>query len=98
MATSLMRRNGVGNLNPWRVFDEMERQMWDWANTPTGFTPMSRLFGETNARNYTAPADVYETQDDILVAVSLPGIDASKVNVEVHNGTLTISGEQQPLV
>jgi HSP20 family protein len=96
MATSLMRRNGVGSLNPWRWFDEMERQMWDWANTPTGFTPVSRLLGES--RVYTPPADIYETNDDLLVAVSVPGIDPSKVNVQVHNGTLTVSGEQKPLV
>jgi HSP20 family protein len=96
MATSLMRRNGVGMLNPWRLFDEMERQMWDWTPTPSGLTPVSRLLGE--ARTYTPPADIYETTDDLLVAVSIPGIDASKINVQVHNGTLTVSGEQKPLV
>jgi HSP20 family protein len=95
MSTSLMRRNRFDVWNPWRTLEELESRMWDWMSTPTGFTPMNRLLGETSS--YVPPVDVYEVGDDLFVAASLPGIDPSKVEVQVQNGVLSISGEQTPL-
>lgn len=97
MSTSLFRRglNGYNTVNPWRVFDEMERQMWDWMSTPASLTPLNRLMGETSA--YVPPIDVYETEEDVLVAASLPGIDPKKVDVQVNEGIVAISGEQTPI-
>jgi HSP20 family protein len=98
MSTSLLRRNRFDVWNPVKALltlEELESRMWDWMSTPTGFTPMSRLFGET--ASYVPPVDVYEVGDELLVAASLPGIDPSKVEVQVQNGYLTISGEQTPL-
>jgi HSP20 family protein len=90
MATSLMRRNPFGAVDPtWS-------RMWDWFTTPTGHTPMSKLFGETNS--YVPPVNIYETREEIIVAASLPGLDASKVNIEVQEEQLTLSGEQQPVL
>ena len=94
MATSLIRRPRVGALNPWRMMEEMENRMWDWMNTPTGFTPVSRLFGE--AHSYVPPVDIYETRDDVLVAASLPGINVGSIQLEVKEGYVSLSGEQQP--
>lgn len=94
MSTSLMGR-GYNTVNPWRVFDEMERQMWDWMSTPSTLTPLNRLFG--NSTTYVPPIDVYETNDDVLVAASLPGIDPNQVNVQVQETIVTVSGEQTPV-
>jgi HSP20 family protein len=90
MATSLLRRNPFGAMDPtWS-------RMWDWVTTPTGHTPMSKLFGDVNA--FVPPVDIYETREEIVVAASLPGLDASKVNIEVQENQLTLSGEQQPFL
>jgi HSP20 family protein len=94
MSTSLIRR-GYNTVNPWRVFDEMERQMWDWMSTPSTLTPLNRLFGDSST--YVPPINLYETDDDVLVAASLPGIDAKKIDVQVRESTVTITGEQAPL-
>lgn len=93
MATLLVRSDRNSTLNPWRLLDEMERQMWDWMATPFGFTPLSRLWDRD--AEYVPPVDLYETADDVLVTASLPGIDRSKVNIEYRDGTVTVSGEQR---
>ena len=93
--TSLLRRNGFGSFNPWRLLEETEAQMREWMETPVGFTPGHRLLGET--RTYVPPMDVYETENEVLVFASLPGIDPASVNVEAINGTLVIQGEQKPV-
>lgn len=90
MATSMMRRNPFGAVDP------TGSRMWDWFTTPTGHTPLSKLFGE--AGSYVPPVDIYETREEIIVAASLPGLDASKVNIEVQTDQLILSGEQQPVL
>ena len=102
MSTSLMRRNRfdvwnpVSTASPWRALEELQSRMWDWMTTPTGITPMSRLFNETAA--YVPPVDVYEVADELFVAANLPGIDPSKIDLQVQSGCLTISGEQNPVI
>jgi HSP20 family protein len=90
MATSMMRRNPFGAVDPtWS-------RMWDWSTTPTGHTPLSKLFGETNS--YVPPVNIYETREEIIVAASLPGLNADKVNIEVQKEVLTLSGEQESVL
>jgi HSP20 family protein len=86
MATSLMRRNPFGALDP------VQSRMWDWFTTPGGFTPLSRLFGEVNS--YVPPVDIYETREEVVVAASMPGLDVSKLDIQVLENQLTIAGEQ----
>lgn len=90
MATSLMRRSLFTTMDPtWS-------RMWDWFTTPAGLTPLSRLLGDNGS--YIPPVDIYETRDEVVVAASLPGLDAEKVNIEVKDDMLTISGEQQSVL
>eukprot|EP00126_Sphaerothecum_destruens_P001495 Sdes_comp14872_c0_seq1m3606 len=37
--------------------------------------------------------DIKESDKDIVITANLPGVDKKDLNVEVHNGVLTISGE-----
>jgi HSP20 family molecular chaperone IbpA len=90
MATSLMRRN------PFGVLDSTQSRMWDWFTTPMGHTPLSKLFGEVNG--YVPPVDIYETREEVIVAASLPGLDAAKTNIEVIENQLVLSGEQNSIV
>lgn len=92
MTTSLMRRDSVGFLNPWRLMEEMENRLWDWMNTPFGYTPLSRLLNEVPA--YIPPVDIIETPEKLVIVASLPGIDPNNINVQVQQGHVTISGEQ----
>jgi len=94
MTTSLMRRNRVDELNPWRLMEEMESRLWDWMNTPFGYTPLSKLFGETVA--YAPPVDILETPENLVIVAGLPGIDPQNIQVQVQEDFVTITGEQLP--
>ena len=38
--------------------------------------------------------DVWETEDELVLAVDLPGIEEKDISVEVDDGVLTVSGER----
>ena len=46
------------------------------------------------AGTWKPPVDVYETDDAIVLQVELPGVSKDAVNVELHEHTLTFSGER----
>ncbi len=61
---------------------------------------MDRLFDDAFTRplslrdNWSAPAiDMYQTDDEIVVKVSLPGIKPDEVQINVTGEVLTIKGE-----
>ena len=90
MPTSLMRLNPFGAINP------VPSRMWDWFTTPMGYTPMSKLFGELNS--YVPPIDIYETQEEVVVAVSLPGLDVPQLDIQVLEDQLTLAGVQNSVL
>jgi HSP20 family protein len=50
--------------------------------------------GAMETRNWVPPADIYETENHLIVTTDLPGIDPKKMEVRVENNVLTISGER----
>ena len=68
--------------------------MWDWFATPSGYTPLSKVFGE--ADSFVPPVDIYETTEDVVVTASLPGLDIEKLDIQILENQLTLSGEQRP--
>jgi HSP20 family protein len=64
---------------------------------------LNRLFGRTYgggeggsgaSGSWVPPLDVFESNDKYVVAVELPGIDPSDVEVSVEDSTLTIKGQR----
>src|SRR5690349_909067 len=64
---------------------------------------MNRLFdtalqgwpGESNTTaNWMPPVDIYETENDLVVHLDLPGVDPKQVDVSVENNVLTVRGER----
>ena len=54
------------------------------------------FFGQTDqARRWVPPIDLVEAEDHFLLKADLPGLTESDVNIEVQDGTLTISGERK---
>ncbi len=43
----------------------------------------------------TMPLDVHETDNEVIVKASLPGIKPDDISAEVRNGILTIRGDSQ---
>ena len=67
---------------------------------------MNRLFEETLARSKTPegdfpmgswmPAvDIYETAEQVVIRVDLPGVDQQGIDLRIENGTLMLRGERK---
>jgi HSP20 family protein len=65
---------------------------------------MNRLFesslqgwpGESDGvSNWMPPADIYETDGDLVVMTDLPGVDPKQIEVRVENNVLTVRGERR---
>jgi HSP20 family protein len=46
-------------------------------------------------RNWVPALDVWETEDEIVYALDLPGIPEDKISVELDDGALTITAERE---
>lgn len=62
---------------------------------------MNRLFDGTlqswpgdGSRNWAPPADIHETDSDLVVTTDLPGVDPKNIDVRVENNVLSITGER----
>ena len=54
------------------------------------------FFGQTDqSRRWVPPVDLVEGEDHFLLKADLPGLKEGDVNIEVQDGTLTISGERK---
>ena len=54
------------------------------------------FFGQTDqGRRWVPPMDLVEAEDHFVLKADLPGLSESDVNIEVQDGTLTISGERK---
>src|SRR6266516_3657040 len=65
---------------------------------------MNRLFEDvlqdwpsdlTGPAAWNPVADIYETDDELIVKAELPGVDPKMVDVRLENNVLTIRGERQ---
>ena len=65
---------------------------------------MNRLFdtalqgwpGESNGTTQWTPvADIYESENELVVNLDLPGVDPQMVDIRVENNVLSIRGERQ---
>ncbi len=41
------------------------------------------------------PVDMYETDEAVVVEMSMPGIDASKLDISIENGILSVKGTNE---
>ena len=82
------------NLVRWNPFGEMSLLQ----------NQMNRLFdialqgwpGESNGTTSWMPAaDIYESDNELVVNLDLPGVDPKAVDVRVENNVLSIRGERQ---
>jgi HSP20 family protein len=68
---------------PFTELDSMERRM-------------RRLFEEIGFAPALAPAaDVYETRDEFVVELEVPGYDEKELSIEVSDHTLAIKGARE---
>jgi len=54
---------------------------------------VTRREGAEQQRMYVPPADIWETQDEIVVKLDMPGVDKKDIDIKVEAETLTICGK-----
>ena len=85
------------SLIPWRsgdsLLDQMRTEMDDVFQRFFGLPAESKV----NGANMTwAPrVDIQETEKAYIVKADLPGVDPKDVEVDVHDGILTVRGEKK---
>ncbi len=70
--------------------DAMNRLFENAVLQPTGWDGGQRGSG---SQGFAPAMDVCETADDYVVEVNLPGVKPEDVDVELHEGVLTVKGE-----
>jgi HSP20 family protein len=80
----------------WEPFNGLERiqsrinELFD--DTFAG----TRSYPRTTAGNWSPAVDILESKDAYLIRAEVPGMKRDDFNLEVHDGTLTLSGERKP--
>jgi HSP20 family protein len=54
--------------------------------------PEQKQEGMVPARSFIPNADVYETDDALVVLLEMPGVDKSHIDISVENDVLTVEG------
>ena len=54
-----------------------------------------RELEETYGESWIPPVDIYETDDDLIFTVELPGVDQKDVEIQVKDNNLLIKGERK---
>ena len=87
---------GVMALSPFRGFYDMQSEMNRMFDEAFGSLARGGGRREVDEATRWAPAlDVLHEDGDIVVRAELPGVKLEDVDITIHNGVLTISGERK---
>ncbi len=82
-------------LSAWRSFDRWAN-LRDEINSLFDGSTRSNGMGQAQLSNGWTPAlDLFQNNDDIVAVVELPGMKKEAIELLLHDGTLTISGERK---
>lgn len=58
---------------------------------------LSRLVneGEGNVRPWIPAVDILEDENQLVLRADIPGVDLSKIDIRLENGTLTLKGQRE---
>lgn len=63
---------------------------------------LDRAFGRllasegARSRGWLPPADIYETEDDVVIELDAPGCGFENLSIEAVDGQLVVAGERSP--
>ncbi len=92
-----LRRVEEAPLSLWRedrLFSDIERRMDSLFDEVFGESLVSYVMPETRGI-FSPRTDIKESDNDLKVSAEMPGIDQKDIDVSIHNGILTISGEKK---
>jgi HSP20 family protein len=76
---------------PFRELAALQNEMGRWMSTLTGGT----MPGNGQSSTWLPAVDVWETDNELVLAFDLPGIPEEKIAVELEDNILTVSGERE---
>jgi HSP20 family protein len=90
-----MKLSRTNKPDVWSGFDDQLSVLRDEINrmfeTPgNGFGRSSGFFG-----GWTPTVDLYEDKDHLIVKAEMPGMKKEEIELSLHQGSLTISGERK---
>lgn len=75
---------------PFRELAALQSEMGRWMNQMAGAGPTNG-----GSSPWLPAVDVWETEDELVLAFDLPGIPEERIAVEIEDGVLTVSGERE---
>jgi HSP20 family protein len=79
-------------LDPFRGLAEIQSEINRAFDSYFGSRP--RVVPAAAERNWSPPADIYETRDDLVVSVELPGVKEKDVQLTIVGDILTLRGQR----
>jgi HSP20 family protein len=76
-------------LHPWSVNGLMRRDFDRRANRRFGCAP-----GESGVAEWVPAVDIIEEKDRFVLRADVPGVEREAIDVSMHDGVLSISGER----
>ena len=78
--------------NPWREMDTFSNRFDSLFDG--GFFPAVSFSEESGLRDWRPVVDIYDEDDKIVIKAEIPGVDKDKIDVDVKDGILTLTGER----
>ena len=79
----------------WEPFDGLNRIQSRLNDLFDETLRRPRAFSPATSTAWFPPVDILESKDSYLLRAELPGMKKEDFNLEVENGTLTLSGERK---
>jgi len=74
---------------------QLEAMMWaDACRQMDRADRLRRQFFHHSTPHWEAPIDVFETSNELIILIALPGVHLDSISVTLNAGTLTIRGER----
>ena len=79
----------MSTLVRWEPFRELSQLQGEMGRLLNG------LYENRSNQSWVPSLDVWETDTEMIYAFDLPGLDEERISIEVHDDTLTVSGERE---
>jgi HSP20 family protein len=77
---------------PFRELAALQNEMGRWMSQLSGGTLQP---GNGQSSTWLPAVDVWETENELVLSVDLPGVPEDKIAVELDDNVLTVSGERK---
>ena len=78
--------------NPWREMDTFSNRLDSLFDKR--FFPAVWFSEESGLGDWRPVVDIYDEDDKTVIKAEIPGVDKDKINVDVKDGILTLTGER----